>query len=217
MKRSLHILFIGLDALVIAFVALSATTNLFTVNSALWNSGFWKFRYFTVDSNVLAALAVLAALPFKYRRLINGKPLPSWCAVFCFVGVTASTVTFMTVMLFLGPNLGYYNMFLGNNMLLHLICPVCMALSFIFDFGAEKKLKIAYTPLSILPTAVYAVLYFIMVLGIGLENGGWEDFYGFNMGGMWYLSGVAMFLATYGIGVFLWASHRVSEKWEKSV
>ena len=214
MKRALRIAFIGLDALMIAFVLIAATTDLFTVNLALWNTGLRKFRYFTVDSNVLAALTLLAALPFKYRRLVTDKPLPHFCSVLSLVGVTASSVTFMTVLLFLGPRLGYANMFLGGNLLLHLVCPVCMAVSFIFDCGSGKKLKFRYTPLSLLPTVIYAVLYLIMVIAVGADNGGWEDFYGFNAGGMWYISGVLMFAGTYAIGVILWAAHKISEKRE---
>ena len=207
MKRALRVAFIGLDALMIAFVLLAATTDLFTVNLALWNTGLNKFKFFTVDSNVLAALSLLVALPFNYIRIKSGKALPTFCAVFSLVGVTSSTVTFMTVLCFLGPRLGYANMFLGNNLLLHLVCPVCMALSYIFDFGAEKKLKFRFTPLSLLPTVLYAALYFTMVM----ITHGWEDFYGFNAGGMWYVSGILMFAATYAIGVMLWAAHKVSE------
>ncbi len=59
-----------------------------------------------------------------------------------------------------------------------------------------------------MPTVLYAALYFIMVM----ITHGWEDFYGFNIGGMWYVSGILMFAATYAIGVMLWAAHKVSEK-----
>ena len=212
MKRVLRIALIGLDAMTVAFVLIAATTDLFTVNLALWNTGVRKFIFFTVDSNVLAALTLLIALPFKYRRLVTGKPLPFFCVVLSFVGVAASSVTFMTVLLFLGPALGYGNMFLGNNLLLHLVCPVCMAASFIFDFGSDKKLKFRYTPLSLLPTVLYGILYFIMVMVVGAENGGWEDFYGFNGGGVWYLSAVLMLAGTYATGVMLWLAHKISEK-----
>ena len=70
--------------------------------------------------------------------------------------------------------------------------------------------------LSLLPTALYGVLYYIMVMVIGAENGGWDDFYGFNGGGAWYISAVFMFAGTYAIGVILWAAHKISERRENA-
>lgn len=216
MKKALRIFFIGADALVIAFVFLAAFTNLFTVNLTLWNTGVRKLVFYTVDSNILAALALLITLPFKYRRLVNGGPLPLFCVLLTFAGVVSTTVTFMTVILFLGPTMGFGGMYEGNNFFLHLLCPVLAVLSFVFDISSDKKFKFRYTPIAVIPTAVYAAVYFVMVMVIGRENGGWSDFYGFNAGGMWYVSCTAIISSSYIFGVLLWLAHRLPEKRELS-
>ena len=51
-----------------------------------------------------------------------------------------------------------------------------------------------------------------MVIIVGQENGGWADFYGFNMGGKWYISMAAMLAAAYLIGLGLWAAERLCSK-----
>ena len=31
-----------------------------------------------------------------------------------------------------------------------------------------------------IPILIYGIIYFIMVIVVGIENGGWHDFYGFK-------------------------------------
>ena len=211
-KKVLNTVFLCVDAVVIILVALAAFTDVFTVDHSLWNTGVRKFVFYTVDSNVIAALFLLIAYPFKVRRLVTGRPLPVFTAAAALVGSAAVSVTFMTVLLFLGPTMGYGGMYVGNNLLLHLICPVLCVLSFICDTYAGKKLSFAFTPLSAVPTAIYAVVYYIMVMVIGRDNGGWGDFYGFNIGGRWYVSFAGMIVFAYGLGALLWLLHRQTEK-----
>ena len=215
-SKAARIIFIIADITVIVLVSLCAFTDVLTVDKQLWNTGIRKFIFFTVQSNVLAALALLICLPFKFIRLIKGAPLPRFCPVFTLVAVTASTVTFMTVLLFLGPTLGYGSMYLGNNFILHLVCPLLAAVSFAADVYSDKKLSFRYTPLCMLPTALYGAVYMVMVVVIGKERGGWSDFYGFNTGGFWYVSVVVMLAASYLIGVGLWAAHKLAEKRSRS-
>ena len=96
----------------------------------------------------------------------------------------------------------------GNNLFLHMICPLLAVVSFIFDCGGEKRLDPRLTPAGVLPTLIYGAVYFIMVIVVGRENGGWADFYGFNMGGRWYVSVAVMLAATYAAALALWALQR---------
>ena len=73
-------------------------------------SGSRAFMYFTVDSNVLCAIASLLIAGCQIRREV-----PPGIFIFKYVGTTAVTVTLMTVLLFLGPVLGYGGMFSGIN------------------------------------------------------------------------------------------------------
>ena len=54
---------------------------------------------------------------------------------------------------------------------------------------------------------MYAVIYVTMVIFIGENNGGWYDFYGFNIGGFWYISCVAVILASLGLAALLRLIH----------
>ena len=53
-----------------------------------------------------------------------------------------------------------------------------MQFSFCF-FICDHNIQIKETFPAVLPVLIYATLYFIMVVVIGEEHGGWNDFYGF--------------------------------------
>lgn len=211
-SKTSRAVFVFTDLAVIALVFTCTFTDAFTADRALWNAGLRRLIFYTVDSNLLAAAALLAALPFKLKRWRDGSKLPFFCTLLTFAGVTSTTVTFMTVICFLGPTMGYGNMYVGNSFFLHLVCPVLAALSFVFDAQSEKKLKIPHIAVSLIPTAVYGVVYFIMVVVIGKRNGGWDDFYGFNRGGLWYVSYIVMLGAAFLIGSLLRLAHNAVEK-----
>ncbi|MBR6007021.1 MAG: hypothetical protein IK064_05275 [Clostridia bacterium] len=146
------------------------------------------FEYFTVDSNVLAATAAAIMLVFNVIALISGVyEMPYWVMVLKFVGTCAVALTFFVVMLMLAPYAGYRYMLEGCSLYMHLINPVAAMLSFMFaDFGGRLgPMSLVY---ALIPVVIYGAVYFIMVVGIGKEKGGWEDFYGFNKGGRWYVS-----------------------------
>ena len=158
-------------------------------------AGVTCFRYFTIDSNILCALSALVMLIFQLRSLCAGKPLPQSVLLLKFAGTVTVLLTFSTVVLFLGPTQGYVKMFSGNGFYLHLVGPVLAAVSL---FGLEK----GEAPVSkkqmlfgFLPVVIYGAVYLTEVIFIGAENGGWPDFYGFKLGGLWYISLVVMMAA----------------------
>lgn len=200
--------FAAADAVNVILVILSAIFGVFSGDGALWKAGWGRFVFFTVDSNVIAALFLAAALPFKIRRISSGKPLPRAVSSLCHIGACAVAVTFLTVLLFLGPVLGYGSMYAGNNLMLHMICPVLAVASFVFDCESEDGFPFALTVAGVLPTLVYGAVYFIEVMVKGPGNGGWSDFYGFNAGGRWYISAAVMLAASYAVSAALWAAQR---------
>ena len=204
--------FIASDIAAAVLIILSAILGIFTTEGRLWMSGAYRFVFFTVDSNILAGLSALILLPLKFRRLKTGKPLPRAAITLSLISVSAVTVTFLTVLLFLGPVFGFGSMYTGNNLWLHMVCPLLCIASYVFDSESEGRVNVPYTLLSVLPTVVYGAVYFIMVIIVGQENGGWADFYGFNMGGKWYISMAAMLAAAYLIGLGLWAAERLCSK-----
>ena len=172
------------------------------------NSGTGCFIYFTNDSNILAALCCLLLVPFNIKALKSGKDeIPAWALLLKFVGTVAVTLTLMVVVLFLGPTQGYGIMFAGVCLPLHLICPLLCIVSFCF---LERGLTLSkkQTWYGIIPTVIYGTVYLIAVVFVQC----WDDFYGFNIGGMWYVSYVVLPAVTYLFARLLRALHNKYEK-----
>ena len=58
--------------------------------------------------------------------------------------------------------------------------------------------------LGVVPVVLYGALYLNRVVFTDGEKA-WEDFYGFNKGGKWWISLTLMLLATLLISLALWA------------
>ena len=134
------------------------------------------FRYFTVQSNVLCSAAALLLCLF---------PAVRWIWVLKFVGTAAVTVTMLTVLLFLGPQYGYRALLSGPDLVMHLVTPLLALGS--FCLLERRGLVFPLLLTGLLPVALYGCLYLYKVL-LAPEPKRWEDFYGFNKGGRWYLS-----------------------------
>lgn len=173
---------------VLRFFRASGGANMQTTGSAC-------FKYFTVDSNILLALTSAIALFFNMKTLKTGKEeMPMWASICKLVGTTAATVTFLTVLVFLGPTQGYAIMFDEIGLYLHLINPVLAILSICF-FNGGFKIPAKLACLGVLPTAIYGAVYAVMVL-IAKK---WDDFYGFATVIPWYISIPVMLLVSLGI------------------
>lgn len=152
-------------------------------------------RFFTVQSNLFCALASAAVAVFR----LCGEA-PTAVLMLKFIGTAAVTVTLLTVLLFLGPTMGYRLMFTGPDLFLHLVCPILALVSyFAWDKPAAPWPVVI---LGVLPVVLYAALYLYKVLAAP-EGKRWDDFYGFNRGGKWPVSLAAMLLGTLLISVVL--------------
>ncbi len=144
-------------------------------NGILASSGWVSLRYFTVLSNLFNGLIALiyALWLIKGVRITTGKKTLKLTAV------SAVGLTFITVMVFLGPLYGYGMMFEGANLWMHLILPVLSFISFI-AFEREQRIPFYYTYFAGIPTFVYEVCYVGNIILNG--KGSWpdtNDFYGF--------------------------------------
>ena len=142
------------------------------------------FRFFTILSNLFCAVsALLLVLSSSY-----------WAWLLKYVGTVAVTVTLLTVILFLGPNMGYKQLLSGKDLYLHLCGPLLAIASFCF---MERRYDFSF-PLSllgILPVIIYGTVYLFEV--VIWKN--WEDFYGYNKHGKWNLSMAAMFAGGFAV------------------
>ena len=84
-----------------------------------WKNGVYALRFFTLLSNLFCACACLAVV-----LSAGGRGLPFWVWILKYIGTSAVTVTLLTVMVFLGPALGYKNQLSGAGFYYHLVVPL---------------------------------------------------------------------------------------------
>lgn len=175
--------------------------------------GFSSLKYFTILSNlfegIVSIIWVIAAL--KCMRM-TGTSSGLWFAErLKYVASAAVGLTFVTVMVFLGPLYGYPAMLEGGNLWLHLIIPLVAIGENIFlcDMSFTKKDNL----LTMIPAALYGVVYLInnIVNGIG-EWPDTNDWYGFLHWG--YGGGVIAFaivcIVSWLIGFIIRKTHKKS-------
>ena len=142
------------------------------------------FRFFTVQSNCLCALAAALLCLF---------PGAGWAWLLKYVGTAAVTVTMLTVLLFLGPHYGYRELLRGGDLFMHLITPLLALVSFC---GFERRgMGLLPALAGLLPVILYGALYSYKLFLAPPEKA-WEDFYTFNRDGKWLISLLAMLTGT---------------------
>lgn len=174
--------------------------------------GVTAFRYFTVDSNILAAVSSLVVIICAVREY-RGLKTPGWVRIFNLAATVSVMLTLLTVVCFLGPFVyGYPLMFEGTSLYMHLVTPLIKLASFVWlESINAPRMKRRYMIFGIAPMLAYGAVYCGMVV-LARQ---WEDFYSFNQNGLFPLSVVIMVTATAAISyaVGLWANF--SAKWLK--
>lgn len=180
---------------------------------SLSSTGLHSLRYFTVQSNIFEGVvsAVLAV------RLILGRKMPGkLLSVFKFIACVEVTLTFLTVMLFLGPIYGHINLLKGANLWMHLIVPVISILEYIFLLGGRLPVKVSF--LVEIPILIYSFVYILNMVfnGIGTYPDT-NDWYGFLNWGIGF--GILIFLGicvvAFGVGMLLCVSGRNRNYYEE--
>ena len=102
-------------------------------NGALSSSGLASLRYFTVLSNLLEGITagIFCVL------ILTGRQ-PRWAEILKLMAASAVALTFLTVMLFLGPLYGYPAMFKGANLFFHLVIPILAMAEYCILFLPRK-------------------------------------------------------------------------------
>ena len=203
----------ALAALLVAVVCVCAgvTMNLTTVfDENFDHMGIRTFCMFTVISNILAAIALSMGIPYTLDSMHRKDyHIPGWVVVLMLTGTTAVTLTFLVSLFVLAPAKGFVLIFTGSRFLLHGICPLLAIDAFCF-FVTDYRIRFAETLYALIPEFLYACLYYVMVVVIGEENGGWNDFYGFATRIRVWIPMVSILPVTFGIAVALRALHNRS-------
>ncbi|MBQ6563557.1 MAG: hypothetical protein K6A68_11370 [Clostridiales bacterium] len=141
--------------------------------------GIQTFCMFTVNSNILVAITMGLIVPYAIDGLRKRYfHLPNWLVVLVFTGCVSVTLTFLVSLFVLAPVKGFVLIFTGSRFFLHGLGPVCAFIAFSF-FITDHFVTYRNCLVSLVPVLIYAFVYFTLVVLIGEENGGWNDFYGF--------------------------------------
>lgn len=162
-----------LAGIIVLFCSLSAII-LRLVN---YESGENPMHYFTLLSNLLSAIGAAFMIPYAAEGILRKQfVLPRFVVLFQFAGAICVSITMVTTLLFILPIQGAEEAISGTNFWLHLIAPACTIILFqCVETGFALSRKEA--TLCLIPFWAYVLLYFIMVVIVGKDNGGWEDIY----------------------------------------
>ena len=180
----------------------------------LESTALGMFRFFTVDSNLFMGIVASIFLIDEIKVLKGTKnEVSTKMYILKLTSTTAVSVTFITVVAYLGPIAkgGIISLLMNSNLFFHLLVPVLSIISFIF-FERTDKLKLRTSLFGILPTFVYSIYYLINVL-VHMENGKVSplyDWYWFVQGGMHQIFIVfpVMLLASYLTCLALWRANK---------
>lgn len=197
-------------AIVVIFVFIGVTMNLLKMPAGkLDNVGIRTFYLFTVNSNIFAAICTFAVIPYAIDGLRKKEyVLPDWVVILMLTGTTAVALTFLVTVFLLTPVNGVEKMFTGALFFLHGVCPVVTILAFCL-FVTSCKIKVKQSLFALIPVTIYAIVYFVMVMIVTEENGGWNDIYGFATIVPFWVPTILFLPLTFGITTLirLWHNH----------
>lgn len=138
--------------------------------------GVFIFHLFTVNSNLLSLVASILIVSFTIQGFLKKRyevPNRAFQVLYCATICVFLTFVFSLCLIF--PRNGI-SALIGMNLFLHLLCPALCVLLFYF-VSCDKKINLLNSFLVLIPFALYALAYAIMVLIVKEENGGWRDIY----------------------------------------
>lgn len=135
--------------------------------------GIEFFKYFTVQSNLFLGIVCGATSVIK---LINIKKerykLPIWFSCIKLIATTTIVFVFLAVVAVLGPKNGFEGLFEKENIIFHVVNPIIAYVSYVcFEESEELTFKQCF--FSIIPSAIYNILYLVLVFFTKT----WTDFY----------------------------------------
>lgn len=165
------------------------------------------FMFFTIDSNLLMAVASVVSVVCLIKQFKNDQyTFPKAATVFNLIATVGVTITFLVVLCFLGPISGYLPMYSGTNIFMHGLNPLVAMILYMF-LQTDNRMTFKNNIFGIVTTIIYGTVYAIMVIFVGVQNGGWYDFYHFNIGGLWYVTYIVMQGVALGVSVLLSTVH----------
>ena len=180
-------------------------------SGALATANLTVFKYFTFQSNVFMGVVAFIYALFQLLILLNKRDkLPHVLLAFNHVGTTAVGLTFLVVIFFLAPGYGFHLMYRGANLFFHGIVPVVAMVGYMF-IHKECNLAFKETVFSILPSLIYGIVYFIVVVSLNGYGDINIDFYMFGANGPFIgaLNFLAVMSIAYGFGLVLFLINKL--------
>lgn len=200
-------------AVVAVCVCIGVTMNLTTLYDENFDHmGLRTFCMFTVNSNILCAIAMMLTLPYTVDGLRKKNfHMPNWIVDLLLAGVTSVGLTFVISLCVLSPVKGFVLIFTGSRFFLHGLCPILAIIAFCFLI-TDHVISLRETLLALLPVLLYAMVYYFMVEILGPKNGGWDDFYGFFTKIPSWVSLLSFMPLTFGVAAVLRFLHNRSTR-----
>lgn len=175
-------------------------------------SGFGAFRYFTVDSNLLAGLSSAAAAVCLLPVIAGKKDtVPKWADALRLVGTASVTLTALIVASYLGPEAknGFASLYQGPNFFFHCVDPLLLLADLLIR-SSEQGLRFRVNLLSAVPVTVYGLFYLIPYRAAGPDKTGY-DWYGFfkdSPAESTVILSLLILMITFAVSVFFWCLTR---------
>lgn len=175
--------------------------------------GLGTFRMFTTISNILVGVGALLTIPFQIDGLSkNNYHLPRWIIDIIYIGVTGVALTFVFASTGISFAIGFKEAMLSKgNLFFHFINPV-MAITLFTFINCDHNIKFYKSLLTLIPIVIYGIIYFILVIAIGEEKGGWRDVYQFNTVIPWYVTLIFVLSLAFGISNLLRYLHNIKHR-----
>lgn len=202
-----------------SIVALFASVFVFLITAVsigyeLQHLDNWKeniFCFFTILSNMFAALGAVFMVPYAVEGIRKKRfELPGWIVMLQYSGAVCVAITLVTTLLLILPLVGE-SAVEGTNLPLHFITPPLTILLFA-SVESCYKLPRKSAVIALIPFWTYMIVYYINVVVIGEENGGWKDIY--HIAEYWpaWVSVIIMFSIGFLIAwILLWGQNRLTD------
>lgn len=138
--------------------------------------GLTFFRFYTVDSNIVLAIACLCTAIYRITHSKNSTYyLPKWIKLFKLAAVSNAVFVFLVVTFFLAPNGDFIFYFGKSNLFFHLVNPILAYMSLIvLEGNYESKWYSSF--IALVPIAIYGGVY----ASCAVFTKTWPDYYGIN-------------------------------------
>lgn len=198
-------------SIVIVLTIVSLTLNIINFyQEGAPEAGIGTLRMYTTLSNILATLSASICVPFQIDGLRKNKyKLPKWIVEVLFVGAVGVFFTFSIAITLITANMGFsYAMFGNSNLFMHTLNPIFITILFTVAIS-DAHIKFRSTFIAIIPTFIYALLYFILAFVAKV----WRDHYNLQDFLPWPVTFILIMLLAYGIALLLMLLHNLTNKY----